>query len=372
MKKTTKLMKTNELCNYDKNPHADKSKPLECHKLSEIPRILKSNFPEKEYVSRKNEKHSAVHWGQRKLLMSEIEFLLNYGEPKNTTVIYAGGAPGDHTTFLSKIFPHIHFILIDPAKFNIKPSPKITIKKEFMTNDLAKQFYDEYKTKKGHNLLFISDVRSVDFRINTLEITEEEIQNDMKMQQDWYKILKPNAGMLKFRLPWIGSWDAPVKTNYLSGDICLPIYGARTTTETRLIVKGDGNKMKNYDNKKYESQMYYFNTEIRNHLFIHNVKAKGLDCCYDCACEVFLLAKYYDKYNKTAKDKDAFVGEMVDTITKEIGMGNRTLEHWEKKTEFKKRVINNKAQQIYYVKDKSMRKSANKQYKTKKNYKIAI
>ena len=349
------------LCNYTNNPHLDKSKPLVCTTLSKIPRILKPSFPEKEYVSRKDEKHSAIHWGQRKLLMSEIEFLLLHGNNpgKNTIVIYAGGAPGDHTPFLSKLFPHIMFILIDPSPFNIKPTNKIKIIKNFMTNELSQKFHDQYNGPKN-NLLFISDVRSVDFRIHKLEETEEEIKNDMKMQQDWYKILKPDAGMLKFRLPWFINNDSPQKTNYLAGDIHLPIYGARTTTETRLIVKGDGSQMKNYDNRKYERQMFHFNTELRNHIFVHSVKAKGLDCCYDCAAEVFLLRKYYENTQDdkaTMTTRDIWIGELVDEITKVIGNGHRTLENWQKKNEFKKRIIDNKKHKILYVSSKKSKKT---------------
>jgi hypothetical protein len=350
-------IKKSSKCNYIDNPHIDKSRALECTTISKIPRILRPSFPEKKYISRKDEKHSAVHWGQRKLLMSEIEFLLLHGGNKKTVVIYAGGAPGDHTPFLSKLFPHIMFVLIDPSTFNIKPSKEIKIIKDFMTNELSAKLRDEYRgNMSGNTILFISDVRSVDFRIHKLEETEEEIQKDMQMQKEWYQILKPDAGMLKFRLPWFINNDSPQTTPYLAGDIHFPIYGARTTTETRLIVKGDGTRMKNYDNRKYESQMYYFNTEIRNHLFIHPVKAKGLDCCYDCAAEVFLLRKYCDTYVTgdsgkmlVGQDRDDYVGKMVDQITQNIGNGNRTLEKWKKNNEFKKRIIDNKKQQVYYV-----------------------
>lgn len=57
------------------------------------------------------------HWGQRKLLLTEILFFTLHGKP-NTTVIYAGAAPSDHMLFLSKMFPTYHFVLVDPERWN--------------------------------------------------------------------------------------------------------------------------------------------------------------------------------------------------------------------------------------------------------------
>jgi hypothetical protein len=57
------------------------------------------------------------HWGQRKLLLTEILFFTLHGKP-NTTVIYAGAAPSDHMLFLSKMFKSYHFVLVDPERWN--------------------------------------------------------------------------------------------------------------------------------------------------------------------------------------------------------------------------------------------------------------
>lgn len=47
------------------------------------------------------QQRSVIHWGQRKLLLSEIEFLTLYGED-GMWVVYAGAAPG---TLLSVSLP---------------------------------------------------------------------------------------------------------------------------------------------------------------------------------------------------------------------------------------------------------------------------
>src|SRR5437868_821867 len=63
-------------------------------------------------------------WGQRKLLLSEIEFLTIYWnaqEIPDPIVVYVGAAHGNHIPLLSEMFPSFEFHLYDPAKFNIEP-----------------------------------------------------------------------------------------------------------------------------------------------------------------------------------------------------------------------------------------------------------
>ena len=78
------------------------------------------------------------HWGQRKLLLTEILFFTLHGKP-NTTVIYAGAAPSDHMLFLSKMFPTYHFVLVDPERWN-KDFGKIH-------NQLSYNNFPEYPVK---------------------------------------------------------------------------------------------------------------------------------------------------------------------------------------------------------------------------------
>ena len=87
-------------------------------------RILTADFPEKKYIPRKrDEDRTAVHFGQRKLFLSEVEFLTNVcasfeaKKPfKPIVCIYAGAAPGNHIDLLSQMFPFVKFHLVDPAK----------------------------------------------------------------------------------------------------------------------------------------------------------------------------------------------------------------------------------------------------------------
>lgn len=101
---------------------------------------------------------------------------------------------------------------------------------------------------------------------------------DMTWQRDWHEAMQPKAGMYKFRLPWQAG-----QTEYLDGEIYLPIWGPQTTTEARLVSRG-GTRL--WDNTAYEEMMFYFNTVTRLTACDHDVEADGLDHCFDCASEV--------------------------------------------------------------------------------------
>jgi len=94
--------------------------------------------------------------------------------------------------------------------------------------------------------------------------------------------------MLKFRLPW----DAGA-SEYLDGDVYLPVWGPQSTTECRLVTRRDDpGATRVYDHEKHERQMFFFNVVTRSSLYTHGVRAEGLDRCYDCRAEVQILRAY--------------------------------------------------------------------------------
>jgi cap2 methyltransferase len=61
-------------------------------------------------------------------------------------------------------------------------------------------------------------------------------------------------------------------TKYLAGDVYLPVWGPIPTTETRLV-PSEG--FYDYDNTKYEENMFYFNTTARVALYPHLVETQS-------------------------------------------------------------------------------------------------
>jgi hypothetical protein len=231
-------------------------------------RILDDNSPRLPYRRRQGERKTVIHWGQRKLLLSEIEFLTickqerdrqqhqeqptdqqeeqqptdqqqeeqpkptDQQSPATTTtsttsasstslststpttnqqhsrplVVYAGAAPGTHIAMLSKLFDDHLFMLYDPAPFTVQDVPdRIITHRQLFTNDDAKRH-------AAQDALFICDIRAVDWQLSNDKETETQVGKDMQDQMEWHRDMDAKKSMLKFRLPW----SAGI-TEYLDG-----------------------------------------------------------------------------------------------------------------------------------------------------------
>ncbi|KAG5466379.1 hypothetical protein LSCM4_01529 [Leishmania orientalis] len=107
-----------------------------------FPVVLDDNFPAESYRSRNKDIKSAIHWGQRKLLLSEIQLLCMYCRPEiSYHIVYAGAAPGTHLAFLDEMFACRHtWELIDPGHFDravLEPRTNFRLRNEFFTNSTA-------------------------------------------------------------------------------------------------------------------------------------------------------------------------------------------------------------------------------------------
>ena len=214
------------------------------------------------------------HKGQRKLFMSELDFLtrVDYHDDAKYMVIYAGSAPGIKNPLLIEMFSFIDkWIFVDPAKFSeamIKYATMypedVTVMNKYFTDELAEELYKEYHGK--FMILFISDVR----RDNDVVTIEE----DMRFQESWVKHLKPAGYMLKFRLPYIfdDAWNIR-KTivgtkdkhtyRYLAGDIVEQPWRKIYSAESRLIMTNKKISYKVYDPFFYDFYMSMVMTKKR-------------------------------------------------------------------------------------------------------------
>ena len=237
--------------------------------------------------------HQTMHWGQLKLLISEIEFLTPFfGEVFH--VVYAGAAPGIHIPILSMMFPSMHFILVDPLASVIADGEywNIKVMQVHMTDELAQTFASQFQSDQ---LLFISDVRVGTNKRSphheSDKAHQKRIKKDMDDQKKWVKIMSPLSSMLKFRLPWDDSIEGKGGTLYPKGNIHLPVYGRSMTHETRLVVE-KGAVDVSYDNKLYEGQMAYFNQVLRPALYPAGPREHR---CYDCVAFHAIVKQYMMK-----------------------------------------------------------------------------
>jgi len=287
------------------------------------------------YRRRTHENKTALHWGQRKLLLSEVEFFSIYWDAlkiPNPICVYAGAAPGTHILLLSEMFPSFTFHLYDPSPFTIKASPKIQLFNEYFTDDVA----DRYSGRK--DIFFLSDIRTADYKLfqreslasrgitqfddNRLPIgpydlvvaatkesdmkTEDQIWGDMNMQQTWINRINPEHALLKFRLPYVQSGTDRV-VPYLRGVVYWQVWSPQTSTETRL--KPVRNSSGIYDlaewsTLEYEEWCIHHNTISRQETSYVNIftgtdepiDSPELLNDYDSVAESTILKLYLEKF----------------------------------------------------------------------------
>jgi len=315
-------------------------------------RLLNNDIPRETYKRRTKEVKNVIHWGQRKLLLTEIEFLTIH--EKNITdkskliyVIYAGSAPGTHILYLSKLFPNIYFELYDPREFNTKLDNYKMIKThvQYFTDDTAKEWITENHPDKI--ILLISDIRTGEPEKQNEDVVEERVSIDHEWQMNWYNTMKPEMAMFKFRLPWKDGF-----TEYLDGDIYIQPYPPATSTETRLIV-GKNAGLKKYDNRKYEEQLFYFNNHMRVNNFknilshMKNNEKNGLNNKYDSSAEIYILQQYL--LMKHSKQIELKIINMSKEINNELSKNRNLYSDQPVKSIKKKCMIN--LQKLGYIPD---------------------
>ena len=279
-----------------------------------------------------------VHNGQSKLLMSEVQFMLNVHQqralaypdlPVDTPFlcVYAGACPCHHLGELTRMFPHVVFVLVDPAfaaadgssSFAEWDNERVVVWAEHFsthTIDVLTSWMGARAFKCGtahlrsipstylpyfkdldqlslagfdarEDVLFISDIR-VDARDEAL------ISSDMDVQALWFHQLQATSGLLKFRLPYVtAEWLADarhhqLKRVYLQGVTQMPVWGPRSTTECRLQVER-GCDVASYDPVSHERQLAGFNRHDRQASYCFNGQAFD---SFDAAATAVLASRY--------------------------------------------------------------------------------
>ena len=201
-----------------------------------------------------------MHWGQLKLLLSEIIHLANYKDEFDN-IIYAGAAPGIHIVLLADLFPEKKFYLFDPNPIwdiRLKEKRNVFIKTRYFDDGEARKLF-----RLGKKYFLISDIRNLDIgkakKRNDENAQDNIVENDMHIQFGFWRQVQPKFALFKFRLMH------DKKSKFPTGTIYLPIYGKNVTTESRLFIKNyNENDTLLYDNKNYRDRMFYYHVNERN------------------------------------------------------------------------------------------------------------
>lgn len=273
-----------------------------------------------------------LHWGQRKLLLSEIDFLTKYYDKFDDTqkyVLYIGASPGHHINYLIKMFPDIEYILYDKVDtgVDIKNNKNVTFHKKYFTNEEAERY-------KGMNIFVICDIRGLGLKYtkvsnkNVEKVADEIIYEDMIKQKEWCKIIEPKSALLKFRV----SWNTPT-TTYFDGELYFQIWSGNESIELRLVP--DMNKIKMWDNKKIEEILFYYNTKTRRKP-MKNAQCPCIGNYHESLAEMSILTDYIKKFQDTSHNK---IGKFACDLSLSITMflmrtsKNRVSEKFIKKVE---------------------------------------
>lgn len=319
-------------------------------KYDEIDKSLK-------YVEDQQIYTASYHIGQRKLLLCEIQFLTNKNHP--AIVVYAGAAPSNKGALLASLFPNIRFLLIDPAKFDIRPYGNIIVKhldvnndikpsqlcdlvmktfksanictvRIFMTAEIAKKIGSRWgKSRKVKNrnrpaLYFISDIRTN--MIADSPTTFDILWNSAQHIQ-WVHLIKAHESMLKFRLPFFNeprkemkkykqlSYEVPYTDAF---DYTENVFGInmRTFKEHTFIffegyiyiqpwapISSTESRLVftgvpgfcEYDLNEYENRFFYYNKILRNYQLYKNPCADK-NIGFDHCADCALEAKIWVDY----------------------------------------------------------------------------
>ena len=148
------------------------------HKRLQKPDLFLGAVPSGfEYQSRKGQIKTACHWGQRKLLLSEVQFLLAAKKAKNAvTVLYAGSAPGIHIPWIAQKFKSLvkRWILVDPANYDscCHEHPSLEVRNKYFTDRYCWSIRRELVKSKG--LALLTEVAAGNFA--TAEEDRERVQ----------------------------------------------------------------------------------------------------------------------------------------------------------------------------------------------------
>ena len=274
------------------------------YELEDIPYIIK-------YDLTSPKPKSVVHWGQIKMFLVLLIFLIKKIDPKEKEVhiIYPGSACGDNILILCSMFPNTIWYLVDPSPFNkglYKHKQIKEIKNEFFTNDTA-NYYKKLFANRKHPLLLLSDIR--------VDTSDESVMQDQANQADWHRIINPDFSYLKFRCPY----DNPRKYKFYEGKILLQPFAPVGSTESRIIFSGEL-KEKVYDIDEYQGKFYYFNRVLRPSYYKKALIEKNsyFDHCYDCTYFSYLIQNYLNKFGDINPYKTTDVLKIMKEITNTI------------------------------------------------------
>lgn len=317
----------------------NKLKLKESRKFTDQDMTMKLEDKEMQYETHHAKYVSQVKWGQRKLILSIIQFFTIYWDPEKIpkpTCVYVGAAPGVSINVMSILFPTIQWILYDSEPMNQGlPSENVTFhQRYFETADV-----EEYKDK---GYFFISDIRGKGYESESVSPedwnnNENIAMSDMLLQQEWVLKMNPIYAQLKCRFAYTTLPTDMGDYPYLQGIVYRQCYIGSMSAEGRLVPtrNEEGNYyLTKWVSKQYENKFFYFNNVDRNGNLVTYInpftgiddnidpgKEPELTNDWDSHSEVDTISKYLTKMRIEVNYSN--VKKISEFITSEINRVRR-------------------------------------------------
>lgn len=273
-----------------------------------------------------------------KLLMNEILFLILYVEMLGNPikVIYMGAAPGFHLIKLLKMFMFIEFDLYDPEPLHPELQQYVD------ENPQQVRYYPEkfdvltceHYVDSPYDIYLITDHRDVKFNKDPIYPPGSNIQElkdrhqadkeasymeDMKLQMEVCKVLKPKFANLRFRPPHFYNTmtiksPEPAIFNYFFGTIWLMIYNDFKSTESRIVVSDYSNDSFAWNYKSYQYRLNFFNSQTRELLVKNPFSDDNTPLPYQLGnrFEIVMVFKILKDYLATCGYENARVSDVAE------------------------------------------------------------
>ena len=300
------------------------------YKYSDLPYLV-------DYENTYPKPKSIVHWGQLKMLLTTLFFLMKKINltDEEVHIIYAGSAPGDSLLLLCKMFPNTKWYLIDPRRHNKLLYKKMEnndqiceIIEGYFTDEIAKKYSIQFKDRK-YKLLFMSDIRE--------GTDDDKVLDDQTLNANWHKIIQPDYSYLKFRC----GFESDVNYNYYEGKIYLQFYARQSSTETRILFEKELTPCV-YNIREFEGKLFYFNRVIRPAFHKSLIKNNDLfDHCYDCTYFGYVIKNYLTKFASVNPFKDKKGNKDTDILNIMKYICNFTSKYSQNKIELQNSYVRN-------------------------------
>jgi len=226
--------------------------------------------------------YSVIEWEERRKMLISLSFISSFENAD--TVLFLDGSPARFLSYLTVLFPKIKFEIFSDGILDRK------VVNDFNIRKFPKQFNPNYYKKKSENLVIISFERDID------------------LNQKTFLLLNPLGMILDFEIK--------KDVSFLDGTLLFQPWSNPNSTCLSLI---PNTQKKHYSFERIKNNVFSFNVKKRAEYYKSDVKANGLDHCFDCSAEVNIWQLYFLSQN--VPPEESRISREINYLTRFLSDG---------------------------------------------------